>query len=241
MRRSLFAIVPALAIMALLCTPMFIAVGAETAAPLALWISQFEDGRPITEVLPESIVQTDCATLSDSLSGKPVQIVIIDAGGSGFESVALGIYDTLKRDVEPLWASHLAGTLPFVIKNLNFDDIFIKYTYLPGDKYVSCNFKICAAGSVASSGANLMLFRVEDDLDFAGYSLKEGDFLLAGDSGGDGTLSSFSNGDYSDIVFVLRSEHQAEFPLWYAFGAFGAGLIWLGWWSFRRGKHGLQK
>lgn len=201
------------------------------------WVAPFEDGRYIGEILPEGINATDFESASKVLYDENITAIILDAGGSGFDSVVIGLYDEKKREISPLWTSSQRDGLPHVIESLSFSDIFIQYGYLPGDKYVSCNFKLAVGGK-----SNLKIFQVERDMDYAGVSLKNGDFILAGDSGGDGTLSNMSNGDYSDLVFVLRPNQSAPTPITQAILAVGGcGLAGLTIWSVRRGKKGLEQ
>lgn len=205
------------------------------------WITPFKDGQYIGELLPSGINESDFQALSAVFGGKEVNAIILDAGGAGFESVGIGLYDKNKRDVYPLWTSHLRDGLPFVIKDLPFDEIFIKYNYLPGDKYVSTHFKAAVNASYGGYQANMKVFAVKRDMDYAGVSLKTGDFILCSDSGGGGALSTFGNNDYSDIVFVLRIEDAPSTPMTQAIWLIGGGsLLGATVWSIHRGRRGLR-
>lgn len=210
------------------------------AAQSSLWITPFEDGRYIGDALPASISESDFNKLSQSLLGKEATLIILDAGGQSFDSVAIGYYDAKKRDVTPLWSSDLRDELPITFEKVVFEELFIKFTYLPGDKYVSSNFKVGVSASYGSHSANIKAFLVSADLDYFGASLKAGDFILASDSGGGGALSNLSNNDYSDIVFVLRHTPAPLLPTATAFWLLGSGgILGLTWWGFRKGKRGL--
>lgn len=205
------------------------------------WITPFEEGRYIGELLPAAVSETDFQKLGHSLGGKELTLIILDAGGGAFESVSIGFYDEKKRDVSPLWTSLQRDELPATLKQVPFDDLFIKYNYLPGDKYVSSNFKVGIGASYGGQGANIRVFSVNEDMDFAGAALKAGDFILASDSGCGGALSGLSDDDYSDIVFVLRQSPEPLLPTATAFWILGGcGILGLTWWGFSKGKQGLD-
>ena len=204
------------------------------------WITPFEDGRYLGDILPAGVVETNYAAVKSGLAGKEIDLIILDGGGSGFESVSIGYYDNNKRDVTPLWSSELRDDLPYNLKNQSFNELFIKYAYLPGDKYVSCNFKVAVDASFGSEKAKLKAFLAKHDLDYAGVSLKAGDFILAGDSGG-GALSNLGNGDYSDLVFVVSIRQEPAISLSYAFFTIsGLGFVGVTCWSIQHGKKGLR-
>lgn len=225
-----------LLLLALISAPFTPRAQVAPEAPGFPWLSHFDDGQYIGDIFPAGIVETDFASVSNALSGKHVNVVILDAGGANFASVAIGLYDEEKHDVAPLWTLAQLDGLPHAIENLSFDGLFIKYDYLPGDKYVSCNFKLASGGK-----ASLKAFQVTQDMDYIGVSLKADDFIMASDSGGGGALSLLGNGDYNDLVFVLKLPQEGPLPITQAIlGVGGCGLIGLTLWSFRRGQKGLE-
>lgn len=205
------------------------------------WLSPFEEGRVIDEILPAGIVKIDYATIKASLAGQSIDLIILDGGGADFKAVSIGFYDKDKRDVTPLWSSAKRESLPYTIEKPDFNELFIKYSYLPGDKYVSCNFKIAVDASFGSEKSKIKAFVVERAMDYAGASLKAGDFILASDSGADGSLSNMSNGDYNDLVFVVSIRQSPDAPLARTlFGIGGVGILGVTLWSIQRGRKGLR-
>lgn len=205
------------------------------------WLAPFEDGKPISEIFPTGIVESDYSALTSGLAGKDIDIIILDGGGTGFSTVSIGPYDKDKRDIKPLWTSKTPGVLPLTIKDPDLDELFIKYSYLPGDKYVSCNFKIAVAASFGSDKPKIKVFAVERNMDYAGASLKAGDFILASDSGADGSVSNFGNSDYSDLVFVLSIRQEPDVILTRSIFAIGGiGIIGVTLWSIHRGRKNLH-
>lgn len=204
-----------------------------------LWLRPFGEGQPIEELLPEGIEVSDFATLFDTLNGQELVLAVLSGGGPGFERVALGIYDKKRRDVDALWTSDMTEALPFVLDNVDLEEIFIKYSYEPGDKYVSSSLRLTSA-SFGPLNANFKAFRAWRDLDYAGYSIKAGDFIIAGDAGGGGTLSESCAGNYSDLLFVLRGAPEPLFPWYYAAWGLGAAMAIGAFWGVYRGRKGLS-
>lgn len=196
--------------------------------------NSFATGKPISSILPVTVAEAHYDTVNTVLSGKRLNVMVLAAGGKGFDSVTLGIYDPAKQDVAALWSSDQTELLPFAAEKILFEDLSIKYTYLPGDKYLSSNIKIAAGVSGRASEA-VKFFMVQADTRLEGFPLKVGDILVASDSAGQGFLSRLGDNDYTDIVFILRAELTPTLPTPGVVLAIGSGsLFGLTWWKFRR-------